>query len=455
MRAPRTALAVLTGAALLAAACSADGEQARFSAVGSAISSDGGWDCGADCDWDSAAYGEDELALESAGAADAATRAPADAPATTTSPGPAPPVDDRPVTAGSVDDNAAWEDYLLYRQWFDGLAPRPAVLDVRVEGRQVLSVVDADGRPVLGARIQVVDGSGTEVARLTTYADGRALFHPPAGEVDPNSQQRPTYTAVVRPPASAGGDDVEAVEARLDAESSEHTIALAGGVAERPVRLDVLFLIDATGSMADEIDRLKANMVSVAEDIAALPGAPDARFAMTVYRDHGDLFVTRTFDFTGDVAAFADALREVEADGGGDTPEALEEGLHDALEGPSWRGDDAVKLVFLVADAPPHVGDDGDAGPRYDVDVVEAAARGVKVFPIASSGLADDPQGEYVFRQLAQITLARFVFLTYGADGAGPGEETDHQVEPGAYEVLALDELVVRLVADELDGLAG
>ena len=75
----------------------------------------------------------------------------------------------------------------------------------------------------------------------------------------------------------------------------------------------------------------------------------------------------------------------------------------------------------------------------------------MRIFPIASSGLNDT--GELVFRELAQASMGRFVFLTYGADGATPGDETDHHVDD--YSVLALDDLVVKLVEDELAPLAG
>ena len=165
--------------------------------------------------------------------------------------------------------------------------------------------------------------------------------------------------------------------------------------------------------------------------------------------DRGDLFETRTFDLTEDQGAFSAALDEVQADGGGDTPEDLNAGLRDALDKQSWRGDDAVKLVFVVADAPPHL--DYADSTSYATTVVDAAARGIKILPIGASGL--DPQGEYVMRQLAQVTLGRFVFLTYGVDGASPGDSTPMSVERDQYSVLPLDELVVQLVADELEPL--
>jgi hypothetical protein len=77
----------------------------------------------------------------------------------------------------------------------------------------------------------------------------------------------------------------------------------------------------------------------------------------------------------------------------------------------------------------------------------EATTRGIKIYPIASSGL--DEQGEYVFRQLAQFTGGRFIFLTYGPEGPGStGTQTDLNVSD--YTVSALDQLVVRIVEGEL-----
>jgi Mg-chelatase subunit ChlD len=321
------------------------------------------------------------------------------------------------LRAGSVDDNAAFSDYLKYRDDFRRL--RITVHDIDVSVRHVVTVVDEAGQPLLGA---TVTAGGQEVR---TGADGRALLFGNVG------------AANVR-----WGDTQAAVDFSQD--SREHRVTLPVRRPEGRAKLDVLFLIDTTGSMGDEIDRLKDSVRSVAERISALPGDVDLRLGMTVYRDRGDLFVTRTFDFTGSVDVFKAALAEVRASGGGDTPEDLNAGLHQAVTSPSWRGDDTVKLIFLIADAPPHL--DYQDGPDYAADVRAAAGRGIKIMPIASSGL--DDQGEYVFRQLAQITMARFTFLTYGADGVSPGDHTDHHVSD--YAVLALDDLVVRLVSDEL-----
>jgi hypothetical protein len=295
----------------------------------------------------------------------------------------------------------------------------------------------------LDALIVVEDQDGAEVARMRTHTDGRALFFAPApeGEAVDQQQAAPSYTAVV---------EKDGVVERIDL-GAELAIEVQLDVAPTaaPVLLDVQFLVDATGSMADEIERLKANMISVADQISTLPGSPDVRFALTTYRDRGEEYVTRTVDFTGDVAAFTEELRAVVADGGGDEPEALNEGLQAALDETSWRRDAAVRLVFVVADAPPHL--DYADGPDYAPALVQAAGDGIKIFPVASSGA--NFQAELIFRQMAQYTSGRFVFLTYGADGVSPGDETQFNVDD--YSVLSLDELIVKLVGDELTALTG
>jgi hypothetical protein len=338
-----------------------------------------------------------------------------------------------PLRAGSVDDNQRWDDYLQYRlqaqEW--GLD----VHDVNISGRHVIHISNKQGMPVLGASVQIVDNEGRSVASMITPADGRVLFfpaahsYPKAGDYELQASK-----------------DGQSASLTFDESLHEHTLVLDSASAGSPVRLDVLFLIDATGSMSDEIQQLKENMIRVSERIDAFGERPDVRFGMTIYRDRGDLFTSRTFDFTPDLEAFTNALDEVIAEGGGDYPESLNEGLHGALHLPEWRVTETVSLVFLIADAPPHL--DYQQDHDYAQDVFTALERGIKIFPIASSGL--DDQGEYIFRQLAQISGGKFLFLTYGAGGA-PGDDTTHHVDD--YSVLSLDDLVVRIVQEELANL--
>ena len=335
------------------------------------------------------------------------------------------------LSAGEVDDNERWEDYLVYRDSYTG----PRVHDVDVSERYFISVVDAHDRPVPNAIVRVSAEEMT-IFEGRTYANGQSLFFPMAF---PQAKEASAFRLYV---------EKDGVSQYLDAtryEESEWAVKLDVDQDNlRSVPLDVLFLLDSTGSMADEIDQVKNTLLSVSERIHSLPSEPDLRFGMVTYRDRGDEYITRTFDFDRDVQQFLHTIREVHADGGGDTPESVNEALHEAVRGPSWRSGDAIRLVFMIADAPPHL--DYPQDKDYAEEMIEAHRRGIKVFTIASSGL--DDQGEYIFRQISQHTMGRFIFIVYGSDGLTP-----HHV--GQYTVQQLDDLVVRLVEEELSHLVG
>lgn len=171
-------------------------------------------------------------------------------------------------------------------------------------------------------------------------------------------------------------------------------------------RLDVVFAIDATGSMADEIDVVKEHVRTMMTRIRSGQPAPKVRFGLVAYRDHGDEFVTRVWGLTDDVDAIEGAVRQLVADGGGDTPEAVSEALHAAVHEIQWDGQ-AARMVFLVGDAAPHQ----DAGADFRAEVREAKARGIKVHALGCSGILESGEGE--FREVADLGGGRFEFLTY------------------------------------------
>ena len=102
--------------------------------------------------------------------------------------------------------------------------------------------------------------------------------------------------------------------------------------AQQGPRLDVVFLLDATGSMGDEIGAVKEKIREMISEIALGDPVPDVRFGIVAYRDRGDDYVTRTFDLTRNIDRIVDNLGEIEANGGGDYPESFNEGLHVAVQ---------------------------------------------------------------------------------------------------------------------------
>jgi Mg-chelatase subunit ChlD len=306
-------------------------------------------------------------------------------------PTPASPV----VTAGVVDDNAGFAEYLAYRQRTQ-VAHRP----LSIAERYLLQVRDTSGRSVADAEVRV-QSPGGQAMWARTDAGGQVWLSPDAFDASRAS----IYQVNVRKPGRWGTTQAtaylqrgqqSAVDVTLDAATSSHA------------QLDLVFLIDATGSMGDEIDKLKTTLRSIAAEVAKLPAQPDLCFGLVAYRDKGDQFALRSHDLTRDLGAFQGVLNQLRAGGGGDYPEAMNEALHDTVHRLSWRGNNTTRMVFLLADAPPHL-DYG--GPQYDDDMQAALGKGIKVFSVGASGL--DAQGEYVQRQIAQYTGGKFVFLTY------------------------------------------
>ncbi len=352
------------------------------------------------------------------------------------------------VTAGVVDDNADFSEYLAYigRRGELGLRERDVSERYRVEVR------DAHDRPVPDAEVALSwPGARSGLVWARTDAGGSAWLHPRAIVAPEVLASLGQLQLMARAPAAAAFDDSAPPIARSVLQRGQKeagTLHLPGPAQTHGARpaLDLVFLMDATGSMDDEIAKLKASVRDIAAQIARLPGQPDLCLGLVAYRDRGDQFLVRRHDLTNDLSAFQAVLGRLRADGGGDEPEALDEALKIAVDSIAWRGPGTTRLVVLIADAPPHL-DRG--GPYYDETAAAALARGIKLHAVGASGL--NPQGEGVFRQIAQGSGGRFVFLTYrdaGDPGSGPGGETVHDVH--SYSVQTLDRLIVRLVKEEL-----
>lgn len=236
-----------------------------------------------------------------------------------------------------------------------------------------------------------------------------------------------------------------ALDGRPGFTSAEYSAAHVTFAVRAPRQVvDATLVIDTTGSMGDELSYLAGEFESISGSIrAAFPDA-DQRWALIVYRDGGDAYVVRSIDFTGVAADFATSLSLERADGGGDYPEAPDQGLA-ALAELSWRSSGSVaRLAFWVADAPHHV----EQAAAMRSAIVSAKNAGIHLYPVAASGA--DELLEYTMRSAAQLTGGRYLFLT---DDSGIGG-SHKEPEIPCYFVTKLESALVRVVAMELSGQA-
>ncbi|MBN2360487.1 MAG: VWA domain-containing protein [Deltaproteobacteria bacterium] len=144
---------------------------------------------------------------------------------------------------------------------------------------------------------------------------------------------------------------------RMDApqQQQEQEAAIARQRPQRP-QVEVVFVLDTTGSMSGLIQGAKQKIWSIVNEIAKGRPTPEVRLGLVGYRDRGDRYVTTRVDLTNDLDAVYEKLMGFSADGGGDTPESVNQALHEAVHQMSWSSDRrTLKVVFLVGDAPPHM----------------------------------------------------------------------------------------------------
>jgi hypothetical protein len=162
--------------------------------------------------------------------------------------------------------------------------------------------------------------------------------------------------------------------------------------------VDLVFAIDTTGSMGDDIDSVKAQTSTI---LSLLKGSSSsARAGLVLYKDEGDVYVTKVASpLTTDLDSVNSAIQSITVDGGGDTPEAVNSGLIAAI-GEDWRPG-VKKAVILLGDAPGHNPEPGSGYTIADVGVAAEAVDPAIVFPIAT---APDPDAIAYFKQLADVT---------------------------------------------------
>jgi len=153
-------------------------------------------------------------------------------------------------------------------------------------------------------------------------------------------------------------------------------------------RVEVVFVLDTTGSMSGLIHAAQEKIWSIASTLAQAQQAPEISMGLVAYRDRGDAYVTQVVDLNRDLDSMYAKLMNFAADGGGDGPEAVNEALEAAIHRMSWSQDPATyKVVFLVGDAPPHMDYQDDV--KYSQVVAAAAGKGIIVNTIQCGSLSE------------------------------------------------------------------
>src|SRR5262245_31454647 len=150
-------------------------------------------------------------------------------------------------------------------------------------------------------------------------------------------------------------------------------------------QVEVVFCLDTTGSMGGLIEGAKQKIWSIVNQIASGRPTPDIKVGLLGYRDRGDAYITKLFELTTDLDEVHKNLKEFKADGGGDTPESVNQALNESVVKFKWSKDkDTLRIIFLVGDAPPHMDYADDV--KYPETCKLAAAQGILINTVLCGG---------------------------------------------------------------------
>ena len=299
---------------------------------------------------------------------------------------------------------------------------------------------------------------------------------PPPPPPPPPMMRSPAHAAATlsRPPSDP---DVLHSPARVLSEAQQGPPLRASGTEDYPREvidwalqkgigeLDLVFLVDETGSMGAYIEEVKRRLLEVIEALKAAPLCRSLRLGLVGYRDHPPQdysFASRAVPLTDDIGVIRQGVMQMQASGGGDGPESVTDGLFDVVR-LNWRPR-AARVVVWVGDAPPHgVEPSGDefpagcpCGHHWFTQAESCREMGIAIHAVGClPALTQYYVGaEEVFKTVARTTRGLYLPL-YKAQaliplitGVAETELDKQRIEERIAEVLAAHERAL-IEADE------
>ena len=352
------------------------------------------------------------------------------------------PGDDQKVYSAGTLTAGEWKDNKNFADWLDVLAKNDREYAKIIESwglesdeRIAVSVKNGD-TPVKNADVELLDGNEQVLWRAVSDAEGMAyLFTNVTGSTQEFSPiykgGLPQYIRV----SARGTQDM----VLMTAYNGESEVAINIEGVNAPIKLDLMLVVDTTGSMGDELEYLKAELKDVITRVGEA-GVTAVRTSVNFYRDEGDEYVVRYFGFRDSIDEAVYNMSLQYSSGGGDYPEAVHTALENAVYDHAWDEGDSVKLMFLVLDAPPH--ENGEVKASLQKTIADAASRGIRIIPVLSSGT--DGVCEALYRSMAILTGGTYAFLTNHSGIGNPHAEQS----VGGYNVEKLNDLMVRVITE-------
>ena len=330
------------------------------------------------------------------------------------------------LTAGEWNDLENWTfwETIIAKDEFKSIPPKWMFFN---DNRISVNVMSSDSTPIIDAIIKL-KRNGITIFSARTDNLGRAELW---ADIYQNNLSVDFTKLVID--INNGATIVTSVKAFKD---GINKIVLSPNIVEN--KIEVSFVVDATGSMGDELKYLKIELLDVISRVKLANPNSIVSTSSVFYRDEKDAYVTNISNFTSDNSVTTNFINNQNAEGGGDFPEAVHSALDKAVNELQWSVNAKTRLMFLVLDAPPHF--KNDVITSIHESILKASEKGIKIIPITASGI--NKETEFLMRFLAISTNGTYVFIT---DHSGIGNS---HLEPsvGQFQVEFLNNLMVRLI---------
>ena len=326
------------------------------------------------------------------------------------------------ITAGEWNDLNNWEKWsdLLVKDEFKNMNN---YWTIHTSHRYPVFITNTSHYPISGVSVFLKNDHGNIVWAAVTDKQGHAeLFDT-------------SFSKVIKSPFLEYKYGNLSGKMKINRRRQDSTHIILDKKCQPIMKANISFVVDATGSMSDEIEFLKSDLSSVIESIEASNSDIKINYSSVFYRDINDQYVTKACDFTSEKEKLISFIDAQYASGGGDFPEAVDSALIHCMN-LSWDEAADTKLVFLILDAPPHK----EKIEYYKNVISQASSKGIKIIPISGSGI--DRETEFLLKFTSILTNGTYIFIT---NDSGIGN--DH-IDPvhDEYQVESLHDLLIRVV---------
>lgn len=189
--------------------------------------------------------------------------------------------------------------------------------------------------------------------------------------------------------------------------------------------IQLVFALDATGSMAGLIGAAKEKIWSIASSLSQSSPAPKLEIGMVFYRDKGDVFITKLIPLSTRLDDMYDKLMDIQADNGGDQPESVNQGLYEAVNKIEWsQNSKTVKNLFLVGDCPPHMDYSDDV--KYYETCKDAHKKGIIINTIL---MGNNSEARLIWQEIARCGEGEYLEMNMNANDFVVKSPYDKEIE--------------------------